>query len=81
MNHTLFENELIYLANIEPEKDAEIESKRSHDAEYLRMLSVEYTCPLSAMRLKKRYERIEKKPMKAVLCFTSLFVNVKMTAW
>ena len=61
MNHTLFEDELIYLANIEPEKDAEIESKWSHDAKYLRMLSVEYACPLSAMQIKKRYECIEKK--------------------
>jgi len=28
MNHKLFEDELICLANIEPDKDAEIESKR-----------------------------------------------------
>jgi len=61
MDHTLFEDELIYLANIEPEKDAEIESKWSHDVEYLRMLSADYVLPLSAMQIKKHYERIENK--------------------
>jgi RimJ/RimL family protein N-acetyltransferase len=61
MNHNLFEDELICLANIEPNIDAEVESKWSHDSEYLRMLGAELSRPLSAAQLKKRYESIEKK--------------------
>ena len=61
MNHKLFEDELICLANIEPDIDAEIESKWSHDTEYLQMLGAEPSRPLSAAQLKKRYESIEKK--------------------
>jgi RimJ/RimL family protein N-acetyltransferase len=69
MNHTLFEDELLYLANIEPEKDAEIESKWSHDAEYLRMLGAELSRPLSTVQLNKRCKSLEKKPEESTRLF------------
>lgn len=42
------------------EKDAEIESRWTHEAEYLRMLGGAPARPVSAAALKKRYEAIEK---------------------
>jgi hypothetical protein len=43
----LFEGKLICLAPIDHEKDPEIESKWTHDPEYLRMLSPKPPPPLS----------------------------------
>lgn len=43
------------------EKDAEIESRWTHDSEYLRMLGSAPVRPLSAAVIKKRYEGIEKE--------------------
>jgi len=60
MEIPLFEGKQICLAPIDHEKDAEIESKWTHDAEYLRMLSPELARPLSPAQLKKKYEEIEK---------------------
>ncbi len=61
LKRSLFEDELIYLAPIDPEKDAEIESKWTHDAEYLRLLQADIARPLSPAQVKKVYESIEKK--------------------
>ena len=61
LQRSLFEGELICLAPIDPEKDAEIESKWSHDAEYLRLLNTEPARPLSPHQVKKKYEEIEKR--------------------
>ena len=61
LNPKLFEDELICLANIEPDIDAEIESKWSHDAEYLRMPAAESSHPLSTAQLNKRCKSLEKK--------------------
>jgi RimJ/RimL family protein N-acetyltransferase len=61
MNHKVFEDEMICLANIEPDIDAEIESKWSHNAEYLRMPEAEPSHPLSTVQLNKRCESLEKK--------------------
>jgi RimJ/RimL family protein N-acetyltransferase len=58
---SLFEGEHICLAPIDHEKDPEIESKWTHDAAYMRMLSVDPALPLSAAHLKKKYEAIEKE--------------------
>jgi RimJ/RimL family protein N-acetyltransferase len=69
MNHKLFEDELICLANIESDIAAEIESKWSHDTEYLRMLGAELSRPLSTAQLKKHYERIEKKAEESASLF------------
>lgn len=57
----LFEGKLICLAPIDREKDAEIESKWTHDASYLRMLDTEPAKPLSPAKVKKNYEAIEKE--------------------
>ena len=57
----LFESEHICLGPIDHEADAEIESVWTHDAEYLRLLSVDTACPLSPAHLKKKYEKIEKE--------------------
>jgi RimJ/RimL family protein N-acetyltransferase len=43
------------------EKDAEIESRWTHDAEYLRMFGDQAVRPLSMAAIKKRYESIEKE--------------------
>jgi RimJ/RimL family protein N-acetyltransferase len=61
LKRSLFEEELICLAPIDPEKDAEIESKWTHDGEYLRLLQAEIARPLSPAQVKKAYESIEKK--------------------
>ena len=59
--HTsLYEGQHICLAPIDHDKDAEIESKWTHDPEYLRLLDTAPACPLSAWQLKKKYEAIEK---------------------
>jgi RimJ/RimL family protein N-acetyltransferase len=60
ISESLFVAENICLAPIDHEKDAEIESRWTHDAEYLRLLSLEPALPQSATQLKKRYEKIEK---------------------
>jgi len=57
----LFEGQLICLAPIDHEKDPEIESKWTHDPEYLRMLSAKPARPLSPAQIKKKYEAIEKE--------------------
>jgi len=57
----LFIGKHIRLAPIDHEKDAEIESKWTHDPEYLRMLGPEPVRPLSAAQIKKKYEAIEKE--------------------
>ncbi len=61
ISKSLYEGERICLAHIDHEKDPEIESKWTHDAAYLRMLSPEPARPLSAAKLKKQYEAIEKE--------------------
>ncbi len=61
ISESLFVAENICLAPIDHEKDAEIESRWTHDAEYMRLLSLEPALPLSAAQLKKRYEKIEKE--------------------
>lgn len=57
----LFEGQLICLAPIDHEKDPEIESKWTHDPDYLRMLSTKPARPLSPGMVKKKYEAIEKE--------------------
>jgi RimJ/RimL family protein N-acetyltransferase len=57
----LFEGELVYLAPIKPDQDAEIESRWTHDAEFQRMLGEELIRPLSPAQIKKNYAEIEKE--------------------
>jgi RimJ/RimL family protein N-acetyltransferase len=60
-NIPLFEGQLIYLASIKPDKDAEIESRWTHDAEYQRLLGTDLVCPLSPAQIRKKYTEIEKE--------------------
>jgi RimJ/RimL family protein N-acetyltransferase len=61
MNTQLFEGELVRLAPPEPDRDAEIESKWTHDVEYMRLLSDAAVRPLSPVLIKKKYEEAEKE--------------------
>jgi RimJ/RimL family protein N-acetyltransferase len=56
----LFYSETVCLAPIDPERDAEIESRWTHDAGYLRLLSIEPARPLSPVQVRKKYEELEK---------------------
>jgi RimJ/RimL family protein N-acetyltransferase len=60
MNTQLFEGELVRLTPPEPDRDAEIESKWTHDVEYMRLLSADPARPLSPHQIKKKYEAEEK---------------------
>ena len=57
---SLFEGELIRLAPFDPEKDAEVESRWTHDAEYLRLLEDAPARPLSPGQVKKKHEGQDK---------------------
>jgi RimJ/RimL family protein N-acetyltransferase len=57
----LFEGTAIRLAPIDHEKDAEVESRWTHDPLYLHGLSMEPARPLSTAQVKKKYEAIEKE--------------------
>lgn len=61
MHISLFDGERICLTAIDHEKDPEIESRWTHDPEYLRMLSPEPAIPLSPGQVKKKYEKVEKE--------------------
>ena len=61
----LFQGELVCLAPLEPDHDAEVESRWTHDAEYLRLLAPDPARPLSAGHVKKRHEMAEKEEDKA----------------
>lgn len=57
----LFEGEEIRFGPIDYEKDPEIESKWTHDAEYMRLYDTVPVRPLSAAMVKKQYEKLEKQ--------------------
>lgn len=57
----LFEGNLIRLAPIDHEKDAEVESRWTHDLSFMRALSLQPAMPLSVAQMKKKYEAIEKE--------------------
>ena len=57
----LFEGQDIRFGPIDHEKDPEIESKWTHDAEFMRMYDVAPARPTSAAMLKKQYEKLEKQ--------------------
>ncbi len=60
-NTPLFEGQLVYLASIKPDQDAEIESHWTRDAEFQRLLGTELVRPLSPAQIKKNYTEIEKE--------------------
>ena len=57
----LFEARDIRFGPIDHEKDPEVESKWTHDAEFMRMMDVAPARPMSAAMLKKQYEKLEKE--------------------
>lgn len=57
----LFEGEDIRFGPIDHDKDPEIESKWTHDSEFMRMMEVVPARPLSAALIKKQYEKLEKE--------------------
>jgi len=57
----LFESKDIRLGPIDHEKDPEIESKWTHDSEFMRMMEVNPARPMSAAIIKKQYEKLEKQ--------------------
>lgn len=60
IDQSLFEGEHICLGPIDHEKDPEVESRWTHDASYLRLISLDPALPASPSQIKKRYEVIEK---------------------
>ncbi len=65
----LFQGSLVRLTPPEPDRDAEVESRWTHDAEYLRLLAPDPARPLSPGHIKKRYEVAEKEEDKAFGCY------------
>lgn len=61
LNTHLFEGQLVYLAAINPELDAQLESGWTLDGDYQRMLGTDLVRPLSPAQLKKQYTEIEKE--------------------
>ena len=57
----LFESQEICLGPIDHEKDPAIESKWTHDSEFMRLLETTPARPLSAAMIKKQYEKLEKQ--------------------
>ena len=57
----LFEGRDIRFGPIDHEKDPEIESKWTHDSDFMRLMEINPARPMSAAMLKKQYEKIEKQ--------------------
>ncbi len=56
----LFEEKDVRFGSIDHETHPEIESKWTHDAEFMRLMELKPVCPLSPAMVKKQYEAIEK---------------------
>ena len=65
MDFQFFEGERIQLTAPDADRDAEIESKWTHDPDYLRLLSADPARPLSPAQVKKHYEEAEKEAEKS----------------
>lgn len=57
----LFESQDILLGPIDHEKDPEVESKWTHDSEFMRLMETNPARPLSPSMVKKQYEKLEKQ--------------------
>ena len=57
----LFDGQDIRFGPIDHEKDAEIESKWTHDSEFMRLMETNPARPMSAAMVKKQYEKLEKQ--------------------
>jgi RimJ/RimL family protein N-acetyltransferase len=57
----LFEGPDIRFGPIDHEKDPEVESRWTHDSEFMRLMETNPARPLSAALIKKQYEKLEKQ--------------------
>jgi RimJ/RimL family protein N-acetyltransferase len=57
----LFEGQDIRFGPIDHEKDPEIESKWTHDSEFMRLMETNPARPMSVAMVKKQYEKLEKQ--------------------
>jgi len=57
----LFEGPDIRFGPIDHEKDPEIESRWTHDPEFMRLMETSPARPMSAAMLRKQYEKLEKQ--------------------
>ena len=57
----LFEGQDIRFGPIDHEKDPEIESKWTHDSDFMRMMETTPARPMSAAMVRKQYEKLEKQ--------------------
>ena len=57
----LFEGQDIRFGPIDHEKDPEIESKWTHDSEFMRLMETHPARPMSVAMVKKQYEKLEKQ--------------------
>ena len=57
----LFESADVRFGPIDYEKDPEIESRWTHDSEFMRMMETNPARPMSAAMIKKQYEKLEKQ--------------------
>jgi RimJ/RimL family protein N-acetyltransferase len=65
MDFQFFEGKRIQLTAPDIDRDAEIESKWTHDPDYLRLLSPDPAKPLSPAQVKKKYEEADKAAEKS----------------
>lgn len=57
----LFDERDVRLGPIDHEQDPGIESKWTHDSEFMRLMEIDPARPLSAAVVKKQYEKLEKQ--------------------
>lgn len=57
----LFDGQDVRLGPIDHEKDPEIESRWTHDSDFMRMYDTDPARPMSAAMVKKQYEKLEKQ--------------------
>lgn len=57
----LFEGRDIRFGPIDYEKDPEVESKWTHDSDFMRLYSIDPARPMSPAMVKKQYEKLEKE--------------------
>lgn len=57
----LFESADLHLGPVDHEKDPEIESRWTHDSDFMRLMEINPARPLSAAMVKKQYEKLEKQ--------------------
>jgi RimJ/RimL family protein N-acetyltransferase len=74
---SLFKGELITLTPVDPEKDAELISGWTHDAETMGLCDIKPVRPLSAWKVKKMFETMEKEmDDKRKTCFFAIRILV-----